>query len=284
MNGEMAGKTCLITGATSGIGKAAALQLAAMGAHVIVVGRNADKGSATVAEIKRRGGPAPVEFLCADLSSQQAIRELARTVSATYDHLDVLINNAGAVYPTRKASVDGIELTFALDYLGYFLLTELLLPLLKVSAPSRIVNVSSSAQRLGRIDFDDLQGAQRYSGMRAYSQAKLAIVLYTYELARRLQGTGVTANCLHPGYVATNLAQNNSGAIQRVTKLSYMFALSPAKGAETVVYLATSPLVANITGAYFVKKEPRKSSKRSYDEATAKRLGTISAQMTGLAT
>lgn len=281
MVGTIDGKVCLITGATSGIGKAAALELAKRGARLIAVGRNSAKGAATVDEIKRRAASDAMEFMQADLSSQQSIRDLARAVTARYDRLDVLVNNAGAVFAKRETSSDGLEMTFALDHLGYFLLTELLLPLLQNSAPSRIVNVSSDAHNGGKINFDDPQGTKSYRGFKAYSQAKLANVLFTYELARRLQGTGVTANCLHPGFVASGFAQNNSGLIQVGTKIAQrLVALSPEQGAETVVYLASSPLVEGVTGKYFVKREPKKSAKRSYDEATAKRLWDVSEQLT----
>ena len=194
----------------------------------------------------------------------------------------MLVNNAGAVYGKRQISVDGIEMTFALDHLGPFLLTELLLPLLQQSAPARIVTVSSRVHATGHINFDDLQGEKHYVGPRAYSQAKLANILFTYELARRLQGTGVTANCAAPGLVATNFGTNNSGLMSLCVKATKFVARSPEKGAETSVYLASSPLIEGITGKYFFDKIEKKSSNESYDEANALRLWDISAQMTGL--
>ncbi len=281
MSGTMSGKVCLVTGATSGIGQVTARELAQMDATIIAVGRNPQKGAETVAEIKRHGASDKVEFMQADLSSQESIRDLARTFTAKYDQLQVLVNNAGGVFSKRETTVDGLEMTFALDHLAYFLLTELLLPVLERSAPARIVNVSSGAQSTGKIDFDDLQGAKRYSGWRAYSQAKLANVLFTYELARRLQGTGVTANCLHPGFVATGFAQNNSGALQALIKVGQVFAISPEKGAETSVFLASSSLVEGVSGKYFANKKERKSAKQSYDEPVARRLWDVSAQLTG---
>ena len=277
----MSGKVCLVTGATSGIGRVTARELARMDATVVAVGRNRQKGEETVAEIKRRSANDKVEFLQADLSSQESIRDLARTFTDKYDQLQVLVNNAGGVFSKRETTVDGIEMTFALDHLAYFLLTALLLPVLERSAPARIINVSSGAQGTGKINFDDLQGAKRYRGWRAYSQAKLANVLFTYELARRLQGTGVTANCLHPGFVATGFAQNNSGALQALIKAGQVFAISPEKGAETSVFLASSPLVEGVSGKYFVNKKERKSAKQSYDESVARRLWDVSAQLTG---
>ncbi len=277
----MSGKVCLVTGATSGIGRVTARELAQMDATVVAVGRNRQKGEETVAEIKRRSANDKVEFMQADLSSQESIRDLARTFTDKYDQLQVLVNNAGGVFSKRETTVDGLEMTFALDHLAYFLLTTLLLPVLERSAPARIINVSSGAQGTGKIDFDDLQGAKRYSGWRAYSQAKLANVLFTYELARRLQGTGVTANCLHPGFVATGFAQNNSGALQALIKAGQVFAISPEKGAETSVFLASSPLVEGVSGKYFANKKEKKSAKQSYDESAARRLWDVSAQLTG---
>ncbi len=277
----MSGKVCLVTGATSGIGRVTARELARMDATVVAVGRNRQKGEETVAEIKRRSANDKVEFLQADLSSQESIRDLARTFTDKYDQLQVLVSNAGGVFSKRETTVDGLEMTFALDHLAYFLLATLLLPVLERSAPARIINVSSGAQGTGKIDFDDLQGAKRYSGWRAYSQAKLANVLFTYELARRLQGTGVTANCLHPGFVATGFAQNNSGALQALIKAGQVFAISPEKGAETSVFLASSPLVEGVSGKYFANKKEKKSAKQSYDESAARRLWDVSAQLTG---
>ena len=277
----MSGKVCLVTGATSGIGRVTARELARMDATVVAVGRNRQKGEETVAEIKRRSANDKVEFLQADLSSQESIRDLARTFTDKYDQLQVLVSNAGGVFSKRETTVDGLEMTFALDHLAYFLLATLLLPVLERSAPARIINVSSGAQGTGKIDFDDLQGGKRYSGWRAYSQAKLANVLFTYELARRLQGTGVTANCLHPGFVATGFAQNNSGALQALIKAGQVFAISPEKGAETSVFLASSPLVEGVSGKYFANKKEKKSAKQSYDESAARRLWDVSAQLTG---
>ncbi len=283
MSGIMDGKVCLVTGATSGIGQVTARELAKMGATVVAVGRNREKGEATVADIKRRSASDTVEFMQADLSSQQSIRDLATAFAGRHDRLHALVNNAGGIFAKRETTVDGIEMTFALDHLGYVLLTELLLPILKASAPARIVSVSSSAQGFGKIDFDDLQGARDYRAWRAYNQAKLANVLFTYELARRLTGTGVTATCLHPGLVATGFAQNNRSLSQRLLKVGQVFMIGPEKGAETSIFLASSPLVEGVTGKYFVDKKPKKSSKRSYDETAARRLWEISEGLTGLA-
>ncbi len=208
----MTGKTVLITGATSGIGKATAMGLANMGASVVMVGRDRGRGEAAVAEIKERSGNASVDLMLADVSSQREIRRLADGFGEAYPRLDVLVNNAGVFRSERITTADGIEATFAVNHLAYFLLTNLLLERLKASAPSRIVNVASADHSNATIDFDDLQGEKGYRGAKAYSRSKLANVLFTYELARRLRGTGVTVNCLHPGVVGTNLGSGVSGA------------------------------------------------------------------------
>ena len=278
----MEGKTCLVTGATSGIGKAAARELARLGATVVVAGRNPEKTAATVQDIRRQTGNPSVDFLLADLSSQQQVRRLAEEFKGRYPRLEVLVNNAGAIMLSRRQSVDGIEMTFALNHLSYFLLTGLLLDSLIDSSPSRVVNVSSIAHQKATIDFEDLQGTQRYRGMRAYGRSKLANLLFTFELARRLEGTGVTANAVHPGLVATGLLTNN-GLAGRLINLGLRVAgKGVAAGAETVVYLAASPGVAGVTGQYFVERKPVASSQASRDAATAGRLWRISAEMTGM--
>jgi retinol dehydrogenase 12 len=278
----MKGKVCLVTGATSGIGKVTAQALAARGATVVAVGRNPAKSAATVAQIRQQTGNARVEFMLADLSSLQQVRQLASEFKKHYDRLHVLVNNAGAIYLSHRKSVDGIELTFALNHLNYFLLTQLLLDTLKASAPSRIVNVSSHMHHSASMNFDDWQGQRRYSGMSAYGQSKLANLLFTYELARRLEGSGVTVNALHPGMVATNFAANN-GVLGRLARpFLNLVSISQEAGADTVIYLATSPEVEGVTGQYFVNRRPRHSSKESYDEATARRLWQLSEELAGL--
>jgi len=278
----MDGKTCLITGATSGIGREMALGLALRGARVIIVGRSPERSAATVRALTARTGNSRIECLIADLSSQASIRELARTVVATYDRLDVLLNNAGGLYMKRATTVDGLEMTFALDHLAYFLLTNLLLPLLRNSAPARVVSTSSGAHTRGRINLDDLQGARKYGGWKAYAQAKLANIIFTYELSRKLSGSEVTANCFHPGLVASGFAQNNGGLIALATRLIRPFTISAPEGAKTGLYLASSPEVEQISGHYFVKEKPRRSNARSYDRAVAARLWDRSAELTGL--
>jgi NAD(P)-dependent dehydrogenase (short-subunit alcohol dehydrogenase family) len=300
-HGTMHGKVCLVTGAAAGIGAVTAHALAQQGATVIIVDRDAEKGAVTANRITQQTGNAAVEFITADLSSQQEIRRVVQQFKSGYQRLDVLVNNAGAIFPQRRETVDGIEMTFALNYLAYFLLTNLLLDTLKASAPARIVNTSSRAHARAQIHFDDLESRTDYRDIKAYEHSKLAIVLFTYELARRLEGTGVTANTLHPGVVATNFAANNSGIVgllmRRVaTKfatneqgaggllthlLGFVF-LSPEQGAQTGIYLATSPEVEDVTGKYFVKCKAVPSSPDSYDTATAHRLWQISETLTNL--
>ena len=276
------GSVCMVTGATSGIGNATARRLAQQGATVVVVGRNMEKSAATVRQIERQTGNSSVEFMLADLSSQHDIRQLAEGFKRRYRRLDVLVNNAGAMMFSRQESVDGIEMTLALNHLSYFLLTNLLLETLKSGAPSRIINVSSSAHHRAEIDFEDLQNLKRYGGFQTYARSKLENLLFTYELAERLEGTGVTVNALHPGLVATNLMANN-GAIGRVMKvLLGLRGMSVEEGAQTSIYLASSPEVEGITGQYFVKQKAVQSSQASYDKSTASRLWRVSAELTGL--
>jgi retinol dehydrogenase 14 len=281
-SGGMGEKVCLITGATSGIGKATAMGLAIMGASVVMVGRDRGRGEAAMAEIKESSGNASVDLMLADISSQEEIRRLADEFKEAYPRLDVLINNAGVFRSKRITTADGIETTFAVNHLAYFLLTNLLLDVLKASAPSRIVNVSSGAQSNGIIDFDDLQGEKGYKGTKAYSQSKLANVLFTYELARRLEGTGVTANCLHPGAVRTNFGSGSSGVFGLMVRALRPLMISPEKGAETSIYLASSPEVEGLSGRYFVKKAEARSSDKSYDAGLARRLWDVSTELTNL--
>lgn len=279
----MAGRVCVITGASQGIGRATALGLANLGATVVAVARDPGRGAAAVTDIKARSGNSDVHLIRADLSSQAEIRSLAHQIGEGFPHVHVLINNAGAVNMQRTLTVDGIETTFAVNHLAYFLLTNLLLPVLEASAPARIINVSSDAQQRGKIQFDDLQGERRYNGWVAYCQSKLANVLFTYELSRRLRGTGVTANCLHPGFIASGFGKNNPGWLRWGLTLVSPFVPKPEKGAETSIYLASSPEVEGVSGKYFVKCKETRSAPASYDEAVAARLWEVSAEMTGLA-
>jgi NAD(P)-dependent dehydrogenase (short-subunit alcohol dehydrogenase family) len=280
----MTGKICMVTGANSGLGKATALGLAQMGAHVIMVCRDRARGEQARDEIKQHSGNAEIDLLLADLAAQESIRQLVQDFTQRYDRLHVLINNAGSVFLRRQLSVDGIEMTFALNHLAGFLLTNLLLDTLKASAPARIVNVSSIAQAEGFIDFDDLQANKEYRMMRAYAQSKLANVLFTYELARQLEGTGVTVNCLHPGTVATNIwGQPLPGFLKPLgATLAKFFGTTAEEGARTSLYLASSPEVEGVTGKYFYKCKERPSAEISYDVSVQQKLWKKSAEMTGI--
>ena len=279
----LSGKVCLVTGATSGIGAVTARALAHRGATVVLVARNRERSEATSEAIRQESGNAKVDFLVADLASQTDVRRLAEDFKSRYSRLDVLINNAGAMFVRREESADGIEMTLALNHLAPFLLTNLLLDLLIASAPARIVTVSSDAHRWAKgFDFDDPQGRRRYHGFKAYGQSKLANILFTTELARRLSGTGVTANCLHPGFVATNFFTGR-GVMRWLMRLgARLFAISPEEGAKTTIDLAASPEFASISGQYFVKSAPATPSKAARDEAAGRRLWRWSEEITNL--
>ena len=281
-SGPMAGRTVLVTGGSGGIGRATALGLAAMGAHLAITGRDRGRTDDAAREIRAAGG-GQADVFVADLSSQSQVRRLAGEVLQRLSRIDVLVNNAGGYWNTRHVTADGLERTFALNHLAPFLLTSLLLDRLKHSAPARVVTVSSNVQATGRIDFDDLQGERSYSGARAYNQSKLANVLFTYELARKLLGTLVTANALHPGVVRTAFGAEDPGSVQRLfTPFMRPFMKAPGRGAATSIYLASAPDLEQVTGRYFARSKPRRSSKRSYDQAAAARLWQVSADLVGL--
>jgi NAD(P)-dependent dehydrogenase (short-subunit alcohol dehydrogenase family) len=280
-------KTCLITGANSGIGKEVALHLAQQGYHVILVCRNQARGNATLTEIKAKTQSNSIDLIIADLSSQAEVRSLANTILQRYSQLHVLINNAGIIALKKSYSVDNIEMVLATNHLGPFLLSYLLLDILKKSAPSRIINVSSEAHKLGEINFEDLQYNSRpYQFMKVYGQSKLLMNLSTFELARRLYGSGVTVNCLHPGAVNTRLGSDNATnfLIRAIDKFIKFFLISPKKAAQTPIYLATSPEVATITGNYFAKSKIKKSSETSNDLELAKKVWDISNKLVGITT
>jgi len=283
-SGPMAGRTVLVTGGTSGIGRATAIGLATMGAHLAITGRDRGRTEGAAREIRAAGGGG-VDVFVADLSSQSELRRLADEVLQSLSRIDVLVNNVGGYWNTRHVTVDGLERTFAVNHLAPFLLTNLLLDRLRHSAPARVVTVSSNAQAMGRIDFDDLQGERSYSGARAYNQSKLANVLFTYELARRLPATSVTANVLHPGVVRTSFGAEDPGRAQRLfIPFVRPFMKAPARGAATSIQVAAAPDLERLTGRYFANSKPKRSSKRSYDEATAARLWQVSADLVGLNT
>lgn len=279
---DMKGKICLITGGTGGIGRVTAQALAQTGASVVMVARNPQKAEGVVREIREKTGNPQVDYLLGDLSVQADVRRVAAAFRERYNRLDVLINNAGLYFWKRQLSQDGIEMTFALNHLAYFLLTNLLLDMLIANAPSRIVNVSSVAHVGARLDLDDLQNKHWVFGWSVYGRSKLANLYFTYELARRLKGTGVTVNALHPGFVATNFGRSNGGIFDLVFKIGQIAAISPEQGAKTSIYLATSPEVEGVTGKYFRKCKAIPSSRISYDEEIARRLWLLSEEMTGL--
>ncbi len=281
---DLSGRTCMITGATSGIGRAAASALAERGAELVLVARDRGRGEQTVREIRERSGGAKVDLMLADLSSQAQIRRLAAEFLASGRPLHVLLNNAGVFLLRREETEDGIETTFAVNHLAYFLLTHLLLDRLRESAPARVVNVASDAhaQSGGPLDFEDLESRRSYSGMRVYGRSKLANILFTRELARRLEGSGVTVNALHPGFVGSNFARNNGWIGPLAMTLLRPFARSPEKGAETAVYLCASPEVEGRTGLYWFDCKPKHPKRYAQDDEDARRLWEASERMTGL--
>ncbi|MCB0091124.1 MAG: SDR family oxidoreductase [Caldilineaceae bacterium] len=280
---EIRHKICMVTGANVGIGKETARALASAGARVIMVCRSRTRGEAARAEIIEQSGNDEVELMLADLSVQADVRKLAAAFQRQHEALHVLVNNAGAYFPQRTESADGLEMTWALNHLGYFLLTNLLLDVIKRSAPARIINVSSAGHTHGTIDFDDLQMRRNYGGFQAYARSKLANLLFTYELARRLAGTAVTVNALHPGAVNTNIWNNVDGLLGRLLRAVGKFYFLPVEaGAATAIYLATSPDVTGVTGQYFAKQKAVRSSPGSYRTDVAARLWDVSTAMTGL--
>jgi NAD(P)-dependent dehydrogenase (short-subunit alcohol dehydrogenase family) len=277
---SMAGRVCVVTGATSGIGKAIALGLARTGATLTIVGRDRARGEAAIAELRAASGNADVQLALADLASQAEVRRLAGELLERLPRIHVLVNNAGIVNLRHATTPDGIESVFAVNHLAYFLLTTLLLERLRASAPARIVNVASDAHRWGTIDFDDLGHERRYRAMRVYGSSKLANVLFTAELARRLEGSDVTVNCLHPGAVATRLGQNNGRVATALTRVLASFFRSPEQGADTAIWLASSPDVEGMSGLYFADRRPRRPSRAAEDTTTATRLWEVSERMT----
>jgi retinol dehydrogenase-14 len=277
-------RTILITGGTNGIGKAASIELARKGATIVLVGRNHSKTHQVVRQIIEQTDNPAVHGLVADLSSMAEVRRLVQEFLQSYPRIDILVNNVGGIFATHTLTVDGYEYTFALNHLSYFLLTNLLLDALKSNAPSRIINVSSRSHEGASLNFNDLQNEQHYNfgGYKAYGQSKLANLLFTYELARRLTGTNVTVNALHPGTVATGFGENNNSIMKVSMRIYHQFSLSPEQGADTVVYLASSPEVEGVTGKYFVERKAVRSSPESYDVETQNRLWSISCQLTGL--
>jgi retinol dehydrogenase 12 len=268
----MKGKTVVATGATSGIGEVAVLALAGLGARIVFIARDEARAQATMRKLEAKAPGLGHRMHLADLSNMAETRKVGAAIAASEPRIDVLINNAGALFSHRQVTPEGLELTFALNHMAYFVLTEALRDKLIASAPARIVSTSSSAHQGASLDFSDLQSAKGYSGFKVYGRSKLANILFTRELARRLAGTGVTANCLHPGAVATRFGESSGGWVGRLLPVLRLFFISPEKGADTIIYLASSPEVANTTGAYFVKREITEPSQAAQDEAAAQRL------------
>ena len=274
----MRGKRVLVTGATTGIGRVTAVELGRAGAEVIVIARDRKKADETLAELVQVGAP-PGHALLADLSLMSSVRTLAAEVRGKFDRIDVLVNNAGAIFGTRALTAEGFERTFALNHLSYFLLTNLLLD--RIPSGGRIVNVSSDAHRPAKVDFDDLQLERRYTAFGAYCLSKLMNLLFTFELARRVSARGITANAAHPGPVATNFGRSNRGFVGALFTLAGPFMLTPQKGARTQIWLASSPEVEGVTGKYFAKRKEKKPSPRALDEATQKRLWDVTTALVG---
>ena len=275
----MNGKVCLVTGATDGIGKVSARVLAELGAKVIIVGRNPEKSAIVLAELRSISGNENIDLLMADLAVMQEVRDLAEQVISRYDRLDVLLNNAGGYFTKHEITSDGLEMTFALNHMSYFLLTNKLMELLKYSAPARIVNVSSDAHYGVDIEFENLNGEQEYKAWKAYQKSKLANVLFTYELLKKVPGN-ITVNCLHPGFVATNFGHNNGGFFGPVLKIAQRIsAIDPEEGAKTSIFLCSAPEVKGVSGKYFYKCQPKTSSRESRNMDTGKRLWQISSDI-----
>lgn len=278
----MKGKVCLVTGATSGIGKATATALAAQGATVVLGCRSREKGEAVKQEISRATGNTSVDLMVADLASIESTKKGAADFLARYPKLDVLVNQAGLYLNQRQLTPDGLETMFVVNHLSYFLLTNLLLPALKAGAPARIVNGSGGVEAAGKIDFDDLQGEKKFGPIKALAQSKLGNFLFTYELARRLEGTGVTVNIMHPGGVKTELGKGQGGFFGFMLRLMRPLFSTPEQGADTLVWLASAPELQGVTGKYFVKRKEAKSSARSHDKELASRLWKVSAELSGM--
>jgi NAD(P)-dependent dehydrogenase (short-subunit alcohol dehydrogenase family) len=280
----MQGKTVVVTGGTSGIGEVAAFRLAGQGARIVLIARDPKRGGVTLSMLKQANPAADHKVHYGDLSSIADMKRVATEVANTEPKIDVLVNNAGAVFLSRQTSVDGLEMTFATNHMNYFVVTNILLDRLKATPGARIVSTASEAHKSGKLDFDDLQSAKSYSTFRVYGTSKLCNILFTRELARRVDGTGVTANCLHPGFVGTRLGQNNATNffIKALARTIMTFGISPEEGAKTIIHLASSPDVATISGEYFYKCKVAEPSLAAQDGDAAKRLWDVSAKIAGV--
>jgi NAD(P)-dependent dehydrogenase (short-subunit alcohol dehydrogenase family) len=283
MQGEvMRGKVVVITGATSGIGEVAARRLAGMGARIVLVARDKTRGEAALAGLRSGGAGNSHSIHYGDLSRISEMKRVAQEIAAAEPRIDVLINNAGAMFGSRQLTEDKLERTFAINHMAYFVLTQGLRERLLASAPARIVNTASAAHQGAKLDFDDLQAAHGFSPMRAYGRSKLCNILFTRELARRLSGKGVTANCLHPGFVATRFGDGSGGIVSGVVRVAKLFAISPQQGAQTIVYLASAPEVANVSGGYYYKCLPAQPTTEARNDEDAKRLWMESATIAAI--
>lgn len=278
----MKGKTVVMTGGTSGLGEIAAERLAQSGARIVLIARDPARAEATLARLRKTAPGLAHKVHYADLTHIPEMKRVAIEIAREEPRIDVLINNAGAMFSRRRLTKEGLEYTFALNHMAYFVVTEGLRDRLLTSAPARIVNVASAAHQRARLDFGDLQAAKSFGAMKAYGRSKLCNILFTRELARRLQGTGVTANCLHPGFVATRFGDQSGGLISRVVGIAKLFAISPEEGAETLIYLASSPAVAETTGEYFYKCRSVTPSQAARDDREALLLWECSAALAGL--
>jgi NAD(P)-dependent dehydrogenase (short-subunit alcohol dehydrogenase family) len=277
------GKTIVITGGTSGIGQVAAEALAGMGARIVLIARDPARGEMALTRLRAKGPGTAHAIHYADLSRLAEMKRVGREIAAAEPRIDVLINNAGAIFSSREVTQDGLELTFATNHVAYFVLTHLLRERLVASAPARVVSTSSHAHKGAKLNFDDLQLTRGYSGFKAYGRSKLCNILFTRELARRLEGTGVTANCLHPGFVATRFGDQSHGFASQVFGLFKSFAIPPEKGADTIIYLASSDQPAKVTGAYFYKRRESTPTRAARDDESARRLWRETAGLAGLA-
>jgi NAD(P)-dependent dehydrogenase (short-subunit alcohol dehydrogenase family) len=278
----MQGKVVVITGATSGIGEVAARRLAGMGARIVLVARDKTRGLQTLRRLHRGNLSVSHSIHYGDLSRISEMKRLAVEIAAAEPRIDVLINNAGAMFGSRQMTEDNLEFTFAINHMAYFVLTQGLRERLLASSPARIVNTASDAHKGRVLDFEDLQSAKRFSALNVYGRSKLCNILFTRELSRRWDGKGVTANCLHPGFVATRFGDGSGGFLSRAISMAKIFAISPEKGAETIVYLASSPEVARVSGEYFYKSRPAMPTAEARDDAAAKRLWIESAKLSGI--
>jgi NAD(P)-dependent dehydrogenase (short-subunit alcohol dehydrogenase family) len=278
----MHGKVVVVTGATSGIGEVAARRLAGMGARIVLVARDKTRGEATLTRLGGSDTGISHSIHYGDLSRISEMRRLAAEIAAAEPRIDVLINNAGAMFGSRRLTGDNLELTFAINHMAYFVLTQGLRDRLLASAPARVVNTASDAHRGCKLDFDDLQSSNGYSGFKVYGRSKLCNILFTRELSRRCSGQGITVNCLHPGFVATRFGDGSGGILSLGVRLAKTFAISPEMGAQTIVYLASSPEVAGVSGEYFRQCRPATPTAEARDNAAARRLWIESAKLAGI--